>query len=242
MAPSAQVLVLSPDGSLRRTLSRWLSSLGHTPLLAPSVDEARRTLARVQIDLICLDGVLPDGEAERFWHWLRSLGARVPPSLVLLATATASAVPSALPPFFRPKQHGLVPRPLDSETLACEIARLLAARPRTEPAAAALRFGPLTLDGASHQLLSSRGGTVALTPIEFRLVRALMERSGELVSAEELVEEVWGYPEGFGGPELVRAHISNVRRKLRDQGIDPQLLRTVPYHGYGFVGLPAGRP
>lgn len=195
----------------------------------------------MRVDLICLDCVLPEEETERFWRWLCADGTQGAPALALFAPPAASAVPSALPPFFRPNQHGLVRKPVDSEELACEIARLLALRPRRERATEALRFGALTLDGASHQLLFAAGGSVTLTPIEFRLLRCLMARAGELVPAEELVEEVWGYPKGSGGPELVRAHVSNVRRKLRHAGEDPRVLRSVPYQGYGFVAGDGGR-
>ena len=71
--------------------------------------------------------------------------------------------------------------------------------------------------------------------MEFKLLRCLMQRAGEFISAEELLEQVWGYAAGTGGPEIVRAHVSNVRRKLRDAGEDPLLLRTLPYKGYGFA-------
>lgn len=79
---------------------------------------------------------------------------------------------------------------------------------------------------------------MALTPIECRLVWCLMERSGEYVSTADLLRIVWGYPPD-GGSELVRAHVSNVRRKLRLVGQEG-LLRTAPYHGYGFALEDAG--
>ena len=64
-----------------------------------------------------------------------------------------------------------------------------------------------------------------------------MERPGEFLSPDELLEQVWNISPGMGtgGPELVRAHVSNLRRKLRSIGKDPHLVRTIPYRGYGFV-------
>ncbi len=98
-----------------------------------------------------------------------------------------------------------------------------------------MRVGSVMLDGESNQLLLSDGGTLRLTPTEFKLLRCLMQRAGEFICADELMEQVWGYPAGTGGPEIVRAHVSNIRRKLRVAGEDPQLLRTLPHRGYGFV-------
>ena len=67
-----------------------------------------------------------------------------------------------------------------------------------------------------------------------------MEQPGTYVSAEALLQQVWGFPAGTGGAEIVRAHVSNLRRKLRSHGEDPQLLRTIPYQGYAFVVAKAG--
>ena len=55
------------------------------------------------------------------------------------------------------------------------------------------------------------------------------------MSPEELLEQVWGYTPGTGGREVVRSHISNLRRKIRCMGEDPGFLQTVPYQGYGLV-------
>ncbi|MEX0785458.1 MAG: response regulator transcription factor [Dehalococcoidia bacterium] len=235
MRASAQLLVLSPDSTLRRAAQRCASSIGHATLLATTVDEAQQIMARVRVDLICLDSVLSDEERERFCRWLDSDGSHAAPAVVLFAPRSAQLAPSAVPPFLRKESVGLVGKPLDSSELAAEIARLLSARPRSEPDRKLLRMGSIALDARTRELLLAAGGSVPLTPIEFRLLRCLMERQGEFVSPDELLEAVWGYPPGTGGPELVRAHVSNVRRKLRLLGEDPQLVRSVPYRGYGFV-------
>lgn len=236
MRASAQLLVLSPDSTLRRAVQRCASSIGHATLLAATVDEAQQLMARVRVDMICFDSIASDDERERFRRWLDSDRTNAPQAVVLFAPRSAQLAPSTVPAFLRRKNVGLVAKPVDSSELAAEIARLLSARPRPEPDSELLRMGGLALDGQSRELLLSAGGSVSLTPIEFRLLRCLMERQGEFVSPDELLEEVWGYPPGTGGPELVRAHVSNVRRKLRSLGEDPQLVRTVPYRGYGFVG------
>ena len=242
MRSAAQLLVVSPDGTVLEAARRCVLSLGHAPLLARSLGEAQRTLARVRIDLICLDSVLPKGEMERFWRWLRASQNRSTPPALVLAPPSATLVPAALPAFFQPQRDGVVVKPLESRELAREVARLLAASPRRRRQADLLQVGSVTLDGATRQLLFASGGALSLTPTEFRLVRCLMQRTGEFVSPEELLEQVWGYPPGTGGPEVVRAHVSNLRHKLRSMGEDSQLLRTIPYQGYAFIAGDATSP
>ncbi len=236
MEPAAQLLVASPDGSVLRAVQRCVIALGHVTYVARTLAEARRLLARMRVDLICLDSVFPHDESERLWRWLSADSSRSTPAVILLAPPSARTVPGALPAFFQPERDGLVPKPLDARELARETARLLAGGLRRGREAVLLQVGPMTLDGATRQLFFAGGGVLSPTPTEFRLLRCLMERPGEFVSAEELVEQVWNYPSGTGGPELVRAHVSNLRRKLRGIGQDPQLLRTIPYRGYGFMG------
>ncbi len=98
-----------------------------------------------------------------------------------------------------------------------------------------LAVGRVRLDRTTRQLAFAGGVAFDLTPTELRLLCALMEQPGRYVSAQALLEQVWEIPAGTGGAEIVRAHVSNLRRKLRSHGEDPQLLRTIPYQGYAIV-------
>lgn len=235
MSTSVQLLIVSPDSAVRHVAHSCLLDLGHGPLLASDLRQARRIWTRVQIDLICLDSVLPATELERFWRWLSIDPERPAPTVLLMAPRSAKLAPASLPAFFQPQRDGLVTKPLQGGELAREVARLLAARPSRSREAELLRVNGLTLDGEARQLLFAEGGALPLTPTELRLVRYLMARPGEFVSLDELLEQVWGYPADTGSPEVVRSHVSNLRRKLRAMGEDPQLLRSIPYRGYGLV-------
>ncbi|MDZ4278678.1 MAG: winged helix-turn-helix domain-containing protein, partial [Dehalococcoidia bacterium] len=196
---------------------------------------------RRRIDLVCFDSVLPATDAELLW---RSLGADVHDDGLLalvLGPPSARVVRAALPAFYEPKRHGLVSKPIDIREFAREVARLLSSRPSDARRAELLRVGSIALDGTNRRLLFERGGVVPLTPTECRLVSFLMRRPGEFVSTEELLLKVWKYPPNYAGPEVVRAHVSNLRGKLRAAGQNEALLRTIPYRGYGFVAGADGR-
>ena len=241
MEYAAQILLLSPDATLLQAAEQSLSSLGHHVLLATSLSQAQRKLTRVHVDVICLDSVLPGDELEEFSRWLRRDGDQQSPSIIFLAPPSARMVPSTLPAFYRRDDHSVVQKPLETDELVREVTRLLAARPRGKTESTLLRVGPIALDGEARRLLFAAGGALAITPTEYRLLRCLMERPGEFVSPEHLLQEVWGYPPDTGGAEVVRAHVSNLRRKLRSMGKDPQLLRTIPYQGYAIVAEEAER-
>jgi len=75
-----------------------------------------------------------------------------------------------------------------------------------------------------------------LTPVEFELVHFLMRHPGHVYSADDLLQEVWGYPPGTGMPDLVRVHIKNLRDKIELAPRDPKYIRNVLRRGYMIVG------
>jgi DNA-binding response OmpR family regulator len=231
MTSRAHVLVVSPERAVLQAAEHCLHSLGHSPFSARSLAAARRTVNRVELDLFCFDSLLPGNDLERFWRAAVSDDDATP--VLLFAPPSAKSVPSAMPAFFQPGRDGLVTKPIERASLTREVSRLLSGRPgrvRDD----IIEFGGVVLDALSQKLLAD-DASVALTPTEFRLLRCLMQHPAEYVSADSLLNEVWGYAHGVAGPELVRAHVSNLRRKLRGAGLDPKWLRNVPFQGYGFV-------
>lgn len=236
MTLPAQLLVVSPDEAVRDAARQFLQLNGHALHVAHGVTPARRLLSRIVVDAILLDTILPSEDTEAFWRWLcTERYHELPPPTIFLAPPSAALVPSTLPAFFDRRRHGFVTKPLDAAELAHQVTRVLAAAPSGKRGEDLLRSGCVTLDCTTKQLLFANGGSVFLTPTESRLLRYLMQQAGEFVSTDDLLSEVWGYPPGTGGPEVLRAHVSNLRRKLRMIGQDPQLVRTMPYHGYGFA-------
>jgi DNA-binding response OmpR family regulator len=73
---------------------------------------------------------------------------------------------------------------------------------------------------------------VQLTPVEFELLRYLMEKAGEVVSAEQLLQEVWRYYPGTGDTAVVRVQIMNLRDKIEANRRQPQYIQTIYRHGY----------
>lgn len=72
---------------------------------------------------------------------------------------------------------------------------------------------------------------IDLTPIEFSILLYLCEHAGQVVSSEELFENVWG--EAYlGNNNTVMAHIARLREKLHDNSRKPQYVKTVWGVGY----------
>jgi DNA-binding response OmpR family regulator len=57
-------------------------------------------------------------------------------------------------------------------------------------------------------------GTALLTNVQFDLLYHLMSNADQVFNSQQLLQDVWDYPRDTGSPELVRAHIKNLREKI----------------------------
>jgi two-component system response regulator VicR len=73
-----------------------------------------------------------------------------------------------------------------------------------------------------------------MTRKEFAVLRLLAARAGEVVTRDELLNEVWGY-ENYPTTRTVDNHIASLRSKLERGGTGPERIRTVHGVGYKFV-------
>ncbi|HTQ78762.1 MAG TPA: winged helix-turn-helix domain-containing protein, partial [Thermoanaerobaculia bacterium] len=81
----------------------------------------------------------------------------------------------------------------------------------------------------------SRGGeVVALTPKAFSILIALLEKRGQIVLKEDLIQQVW--PDTFVTEANLTQNISSLRKALGERANDPRYVVTVPGQGYTFVG------
>jgi two-component system alkaline phosphatase synthesis response regulator PhoP len=92
------------------------------------------------------------------------------------------------------------------------------------------RFGTVRVDPAAR-LVSRRGEPVALTPMEFDLLIALLRRAGAAATRLELLQEVWGHSSAVL-TRTVDTHVAELRRKLEDEPALPRHILTVRKIGY----------
>lgn len=75
---------------------------------------------------------------------------------------------------------------------------------------------------------------VILTQVEFDLLKFLCRTPNQLHSTEDLLADVWDYPQGSGDAALVRNHIRNLRRKLESDPERPAIIQSRHGRGYGI--------
>jgi len=107
----------------------------------------------------------------------------------------------------------------------------LVARVRPAPAGVAVEMV------AADQVLRVNGRQVSLPGRDFQVMAHMVAHAGEFVSLEQLQQHVWG-EEAEPRPDLIRARLARLRRRLADAGVDARL-RTVAGQGYVFDVSPS---
>lgn len=95
------------------------------------------------------------------------------------------------------------------------------------------KFSDLSLDPNSRMIRLGDEKTHRLSHLEFRLLYTLINNAGRVLTADELVEKVWGYT-GEGDSELVRKLVWRVRGKVEADPSNPKIILTIPSLGYKF--------
>lgn len=95
------------------------------------------------------------------------------------------------------------------------------------------RFGNLEINFKKYEA-RKKGEPLKLSPREYELLKCFIEREGEIVSRDELLNQVWGY-DSIPDTRTIDAHISKLRRKIEDKPEEPKILVTIHGIGYKFL-------
>ena len=218
------ILVVEDDQPLVRILKKSIESNGHTVETAADGEEGLRLARAGGYDAMVLDLQLPKLNGLDLCRRLRDDRNTLP---ILMLTAR-SAVPDRIAGLDAGADDYLV-KPFSLGELGARL-RALGRRGRAEPEL--LEAGVLSLDtGAREVRVGDR--EVELTGTEFALLEYLMRNPGQVLSRDQLREEVWG--DGFEpASNVVDIYVHYVRRKLKQAGLSKDPIRTVRGLGYAF--------
>jgi len=221
----ATVLLLSPDGFLVSALQQHLGARGHAVVQSHSGAEVRRAFQSVAIEVLVIDVALDLSDLEKL---LTSLTLPI----IILASAGRRAEALRLASDVGVRSH--VVTTLEKPVSLAALEQALPQRAASPSVMGEVAVGPFRLDPSQGQFQCGEA-SILLTPIESRLVHYLLSRPQEVISVEELLERVWGFHPGTATPEIVRAHIANVRQKLRAVGPFDLCIETLRRRGYRFA-------
>ncbi|OUL36433.1 DNA-binding response regulator [Nostoc sp. T09] len=222
VAHSPCVLVIETDESLAGQLSFDLQEAGYDSILAHDAISGLQYSRDRQPALIVLDRMLAGESGLSLCKNLRNSGMRSP-VLVLMARDTVDDRVACL----EAGADDYILKPYRSEDFLKLIRLYL--KPDIDTTEQ-LRFGELVLDISSRRAIHN-GRVIDLTMKEFELLKFLMEHPREVLTREQILENVWGY-DFMGESNVIEVYIRYLRLKIEDEG-QKRLIQTV--RGVGYV-------
>lgn len=230
----ARVLIVEDEVDIRRFVRMALEKEGMTVAEAKSAEEARIDASCRKPELVIVDLGLPDGDGKVFIREFRTWSNA--PVVVLsarereeekVAALDAGADDYLTKPFGVPELLARVRAQLRRATLPN----------LNHPTSPVVGFGNVRVDMATYEVTKG-GEKVHLTPLEFRLLTALVRGQGKVMTHRQLLLEVWG-PAYVDRPHYIRLYMANLRHKLEDDPARPRHLITELQVGYRLAGLEA---
>jgi DNA-binding response OmpR family regulator len=222
------VLAIEDDPAILRGLTDNLRFEGYTVLTASDGETGYQIQRERKPDLIVLDLMLPRMSGYEFCRKLRGEGIQTP---ILMLTARSEEPDRVLGLDLGADDY--VTKPFSVRELMARIRALLR---RSQPRAEMpddLRFDDVEIDFRSYEARRA-GETIEMTRKEFAIVRFLASRAGEVVTRDELLNDVWGY-ETYPTSRTVDNHVAGLRAKLERDASQPEHIKTVHGVGYKFV-------
>ncbi|MGK8706656.1 response regulator [Metapseudomonas otitidis] len=214
-----RVLLVEDDAALAQGIRVALRKEGYTLDWVADGVEAGHALRSEAFDLVLLDLGLPRQDGLTLLRQLRSRPETQVPVLVLTARDGKADRIQGLDA----GADDYLVKPVDLDELKARIRALLRrCQGRAQPL---LEHAGVSLDPATQEV-RYHGQTVAMTPMEYQLLRQLLVRPGAVVTRERLSHTLYGWNESGPGNTL-EVLIHNLRKKL-----DSGLIRTVRGVGY----------
>jgi DNA-binding response OmpR family regulator len=227
----AKVLIVEDDQAMAVALRDGFSYEGFQVELATDGEDGLRLAREIQPDLMILDVMLPKMTGLEICKLLRGEGSNLP---IIMLTARGQEIDKVLG--LKLGADDYVTKPFSFMELRARVDAVLR---RSSPSAKVRnggehKFGTFMVD-LDHHIAQKDGVEITLTPREFRLLDHFIQHRGEVVTREQLLDDVWGY-DTIPFTRTVDTHIAKLRKKIEDNPADPHLIVTVHRLGYKFVG------
>jgi DNA-binding response OmpR family regulator len=218
------VLVIEDEPDVLDLLRLHLRKAGYAVLEAADGISGLRKAREKQPDAIILDLMLPEMRGEDVCRQLKTRDATARIPVIML---TAKGRPEDRVAGLELGADDYLTKPFSPRELVLRL-QLLLQRARSAGPGELLCVGPFELDRGTFEV-RLRGRTLDLTALEFRLLVALMEKRGQVLSRETLLREVWGY-RNLSHTRTIDTHVRRLRAKLK-----PHEGRVQTVHGEGYT-------
>jgi DNA-binding response OmpR family regulator len=227
-----RILVIEDEPQMLLGLRDNLELEGYEVQTASDGDEGLSKASSFAPDLVILDVMLPKKNGFDVCRELRSRSSSLP---IVMLTARSAETDKVLGLELGADDY--VTKPFSITELLARVRAVLrragAQRPTTG-GADLVRIGDIEIDFKLHQARRGRA-RIEFTAREFDLLRYFVLHTGQVVTREQILNEVWGYEE-FPTTRTIDNFVAKLRQKIERAPHAPEHILTIHGSGYKFVG------
>ena len=221
---SISILIIEDEAPLRRFLVPALSAQGYQVLSATTAAQGVSMARSHNPDLVLLDLGLPDADGLSVLKDIRTWSRR--PVIIISARHQEKDKVRALDQ----GADDYLTKPFGAAELLARLRVALRHVAQSATPEVVFECNGLRVD-LERRDVSVRGETARLTPLEYRLLEALVRRAGKVATQQQLLTEVWG-PGSENQNHYLRIYMAQLRKKLEADPNRPRFFLTDPGVGY----------
>ena len=230
-SPKATILIVDDEPDVREVLHEYFTAHGYAALCAENAAVAKALVAKQRVDLALVDINMPGEDGLSFARYVRERHAMV---AVVMLTSAGTVVDRIVG--LEMGADDYVGKPFDPRELVARVKSVLrrtSAAARGQIGAERVRIGRCVLDLAAHRLTDDHGDEVAMSPLEFDLLKAFAEHPNRPLSRERILNLNQRDWDPFD--RSVDLRIMRLRKKIEPDPEHPRFIRTIRNEGYIFV-------
>ena len=225
-----KILIVDDDQKTRVLLKTYLEKNQYEVALAHDGESFLAEFSRQaqELAMVILDVMLPDTDGFALCEEVRSR-SNVP---IIMLTASSDETDRVVGLELGADDY--IAKPYSPRELLARIKAILRRTATDAPAAVRYhRFDTFTLDLVERKVVDGEGAELALTGLDFQLLKYFVEHPGVILDRDQLCEQTRGRESGPLDRSL-DVQISRLRMRLNDDGKQPRLIKTVRGAGYVF--------
>ena len=232
MIQKATILIVDDEPDVCEVLEEYFGAHGYKTICAANARDARAIAAQGPVDLALLDINMPGEDGLSLARHLRESYGGI---AIVMLTSAGTVIDRVVG--LEMGADDYVAKPFDPRELLARIKSVLrrtSAAHRAQLGAERVRIGRCVLDLAARRLTDKTGGEVAMSPLEFDLLKAFAEHPNEALSRERILslnqQRDW---DPFD--RSVDLRVMRLRKKIEPDPEHPQYIKTIRNGGYIFL-------
>ena len=216
------ILIIEDEKDIADNLSYLMKKEGFSAEVAGTKEEALKMIDQKAFDLVLLDLMLPDGNGYSVCTAIKHRGDI--PVIFLTALGDEASIVTG----FDLGAYDYITKPFKPLELISRVKNVLRRSGKSQPV---LRIADLEVDMV-RGVVRRRGKEIILSALEYRLLLVFLNRQGEILSRNSLLEEIWDIAGDYVNDNTLTVYIKRLREKLEDDPASPQIIKTIRGRGY----------